>query len=252
MIGNLHWSIIHSICRITSLEPIKTKNSPSNKYLIESINELNSRFEQGSTTSDDSELIIIPEFPGDDQRTFESVETQAESSEFLELQREAEIEKPISTAENQLFKQPAVDNCSRQFTKEHKKIERHEKKVELQSDRARLTKKAVSTANKGADKKGTKTVSTQTESAYIVRAVRSCPSRRKPVRLHLHLHCESRDTRSRTKINQELRDLATIYRKSSDNLIYEMGKASRSPAYLPIRERFRWKLVRSKIATNDR
>lgn len=87
--------------------------------------------------------------------------------------------------------------------------------------------------------------STQTECVYVIRAVRSCPVRRRRLPLHLQLHrlVSGRDAVSSKTAYASL-DLSTyIFRKASDNLIYEKGKASRSPSYIPIPERHRWKYV---------
>lgn len=87
--------------------------------------------------------------------------------------------------------------------------------------------------------------STQTEYVYVIRAVRSCPVRRRRLPLHLQLHrlVSGRDAVCSKTAYANL-DLSTyIFRKASDNLIYEKGKASLSPSYIPSPERHRWKYV---------
>lgn len=74
---------------------------------------------------------------------------------------------------------------------------------------------------------------TQTERVHTIRAARSCPLRRRRIyRLFVG--------ESRNKIESPF---GWIHRKASDNLIYEKGKASGSPSYVPLTERFRWRYV---------
>lgn len=91
----------------------------------------------------------------------------------------------------------------------------------------------VETKNKTASK----SESTQTERSLIIRTARSCPSHGKRVRLDFLM-----------KINRrpKFQDPLFIYRKSSDHLILEKGKASCSPAYVATFERFRWKYLTSR------
>ncbi|XP_050577205.1 uncharacterized protein LOC126915963 [Bombus affinis] len=87
--------------------------------------------------------------------------------------------------------------------------------------------------------------STQTEYVYVIRAVRSCPVRRRRLPLHLQLHrlVSGRDAVCSKTAYASLNLSTYIFRKASDNLIYEKGKASRSPSYIPSPERHRWKYV---------
>ncbi|CAD1475602.1 unnamed protein product [Heterotrigona itama] len=87
--------------------------------------------------------------------------------------------------------------------------------------------------------------STQTEHVYVIRAVRSCPLRKRRLPAHLQLHrlASGRDAVSSRTVYASP-DLSTfVFRKASDNLIYEKGKASRSPSYIPNPERHRWKYI---------
>ena len=96
--------------------------------------------------------------------------------------------------------------------------------------------------------------STQTEYVYVIRAVRSCPVRRRRLPLHLQLHrlVSGRDAVCSKTAYASLNLSTYIFRKASDNLIYEKGKASRSPSYIPSPERHRWKYVTpSKVKWNN-
>ncbi|KAI4486100.1 hypothetical protein M0804_006589 [Polistes exclamans] len=73
---------------------------------------------------------------------------------------------------------------------------------------------------------------TQTERAYTIRVAKSCPLRKR--RIYRGVVSDARN-------KAEL--LGRIHRKASDNLIYEKGKASGSPSYVPLTERFRWRYV---------
>ncbi|XP_076385680.1 uncharacterized protein LOC143264077 [Megachile rotundata] len=86
--------------------------------------------------------------------------------------------------------------------------------------------------------------STQTEHVYVIRSVRSCPLRKRRVALQLQLHLLTDREPYFSTIVYANRDLSRfIYRKASDDLIYEKGKGSRSPSYVPAPERFRWKYL---------
>ncbi|KAL2726478.1 DNA ligase 1 [Vespula squamosa] len=79
---------------------------------------------------------------------------------------------------------------------------------------------------------GFKDRETQTERVHTIRAARSCPlQKRRIYRLFFG------DLRNKVEL------LGWIHRKASDNLIYEKGKASGSPSYVPLTERFRWRYV---------
>lgn len=81
---------------------------------------------------------------------------------------------------------------------------------------------------------GSKDQETQTERVHTIRAARSCPFRKR--RIHrLYVGDSSRNKAEST--------FGWIHRKASDNLIYEKGKASGSPSYVPLTERFRWRYV---------
>nr|XP_034195269.1 uncharacterized protein LOC117611371 isoform X2 [Osmia lignaria] len=102
----------------------------------------------------------------------------------------------------------------------------------------------------GAPKEELKSKCTQTEGAYMVRAVRSCPLRKRRVSLQLQqLHrLTDREPYYSTIVYANKDFSRFIYRKASDNLIYEKGKGSRSPSYIPAPERFRWKyLIPNKV-----
>ncbi|XP_043784412.1 uncharacterized protein LOC122710557 [Apis laboriosa] len=87
--------------------------------------------------------------------------------------------------------------------------------------------------------------STQTEYVYVIRAVRSCPLRKKRVSMQFHINqLASNSDAIYSKTVFASLDLSTfIFRKASDNLIYEKGKGSRSPSYIPTPERHRWKYI---------
>lgn len=86
--------------------------------------------------------------------------------------------------------------------------------------------------------------STQTEYVYVIRAIRSCPLRKKILPSRFQLHPTSGREAVSSKTVFASRDCSRfVFRKASDNLIYEKGKASGSPSYVPNPERFRWKYV---------
>ncbi|KAI4502581.1 hypothetical protein M0802_002493 [Mischocyttarus mexicanus] len=78
----------------------------------------------------------------------------------------------------------------------------------------------------------------QTERAYTIHAAKSCPFRKKRIYLGV-----AKDTYHKEELLERI-----IHRKASDNLIYEKSKASGSPSYVPITERFRWRYVSPRKA----
>lgn len=86
---------------------------------------------------------------------------------------------------------------------------------------------------------------TQTEHIYVIRSVRSCPLRRRrlPVQFQMHKIAAIRDAVYSKTVFANLDYTRFIFRIASDNLIYEKGKASRSPSYVPAPERYRWKYL---------
>ncbi|XP_026670228.1 uncharacterized protein LOC108626012 [Ceratina calcarata] len=86
---------------------------------------------------------------------------------------------------------------------------------------------------------------TQTEHVYVIRSVRSCPlrKRRLPAQYQMHKIAAIRDAVYSKTVYANLDYSRFIFRKASDNLIYEKGKASRSPSYVPAPERYRWKYL---------
>ncbi|CAL7936077.1 unnamed protein product [Xylocopa violacea] len=87
--------------------------------------------------------------------------------------------------------------------------------------------------------------STQTERVYVIQAARSCPLRKQRLPLYFQMHrvASGRDAVCSKTVFASLDLSKFIFRKASDNLIYEKGKGSRSPSYLPVPERHRWKYV---------
>ncbi|XP_076247250.1 uncharacterized protein LOC143187131 [Calliopsis andreniformis] len=92
--------------------------------------------------------------------------------------------------------------------------------------------------------------SSQTEHIHVIRTVRSCPLRRRrlSLQMQLQLHRLPLDREAVcSKIVYASRDFTEyIFRKASDNLIYEKGKGSRSPSYVSSPERFRWRYLTPK------
>ncbi|XP_076686751.1 uncharacterized protein LOC143378709 [Andrena cerasifolii] len=87
--------------------------------------------------------------------------------------------------------------------------------------------------------------STQTEHVYVIRAVRSCPLRKKrlPMQLQLHRLPSDREAVCSKTVHASRDFTEFIFRKASDNLIYEKAKGSCSPSYVPAPERFRWRYL---------
>ncbi|KAF7400305.1 hypothetical protein HZH66_005489 [Vespula vulgaris] len=84
---------------------------------------------------------------------------------------------------------------------------------------------------------GFKDRETQTERVHTIHAARSCPLRKRCIYRFFFA-----DPRNRAEL------FGWIHRKASDNLIYEKGKASGSPSYVPLTERFRWRYVEPRKA----
>ncbi|KAK1125543.1 hypothetical protein K0M31_005902 [Melipona bicolor] len=87
--------------------------------------------------------------------------------------------------------------------------------------------------------------STQTKHVYVIRAVRSCPLRKRRLPTHLQPHrlASGRDAVCSKTVYASPDHSTFVFRKASDNLIYEKGKASRSPSYIPNPERHRWRYI---------
>ncbi|KOC67483.1 hypothetical protein WH47_11662 [Habropoda laboriosa] len=85
--------------------------------------------------------------------------------------------------------------------------------------------------------------STQTEHTYVIHSVRSCPLRKRHLPLQLHRQASGREAASSKTVYASLNFSRFVFRKASDNLIYEKSKGSHSPSYIPAPERFRWKYV---------
>ncbi|XP_076286104.1 uncharacterized protein LOC143211893 [Lasioglossum baleicum] len=125
-----------------------------------------------------------------------------------------------------------------------------ERKINVPCLRDDLRTKELSAAQKFLImcKHGYACKSTQTEHVYVIRAVRSCPLRKR--RFSLHLQLERLATRREAVCSMTVyasRDFSKyIFRKASDNLIYEKGKGSRSPSYIAAPQRFRWRYVTPK------
>lgn len=85
---------------------------------------------------------------------------------------------------------------------------------------------------------------TQTEQMYMIRGVRSCPGSRKHYqRLGAQRGMSAKFRNGGKSLPMEIPLPVFLFRKASDNLIYEKGKGSRSPSYIPVPERFRWRYV---------
>ncbi|XP_048508963.1 uncharacterized protein LOC105683839 isoform X2 [Athalia rosae] len=124
------------------------------------------------------------------------------------------------------------------------------KKKEVESDNAKLDERPDARkmtdaicSDEQLDAPEYADASTQTEHKYMIRATRSCPGRRKRIQLLSPLHEASKVRNNGKSIPMEITQPAFLYRKASDNLIYEKGKGSRSPSYVPAPERFRWRYV---------
>ena len=93
-----------------------------------------------------------------------------------------------------------------------------------------------------------KDISTQTEHCCLIRSTQSCPVQKKQLITYFHLNFPQPTTNknmSKNKLKKSLPNSfsGTIYRKASDNLIYEKCKGSHSPSYISSPERFRWKCL---------
>ncbi|CAK9803604.1 hypothetical protein ANTPLA_LOCUS3722 [Anthophora plagiata] len=90
--------------------------------------------------------------------------------------------------------------------------------------------------------------STQTEHAYVIHSVRSCPLRKRhmPLQLQAHRLPLGREAVCSKTVYASMNLSRFVFRKASDNLIYEKSKGSQSPSYISAPERFRWKYVTPK------
>ncbi|CAK9828846.1 hypothetical protein ANTRET_LOCUS6295 [Anthophora retusa] len=88
--------------------------------------------------------------------------------------------------------------------------------------------------------------STQTEHAYVIHSVRSCPLRKRHLPLQAHRLPLGREAVCSKTVYASTNLSRFVFRKASDNLIYEKSKGSQSPSYISAPERFRWKYVTPK------